>query len=120
MGQIHPSGVLPADMRGEFSRGWDNGRGVDPGRSLMSAQGFAMQNITGSISAFGETASSAPFTAGTGVFSIGPVDKATIAAQAGVADQRSSVINFDASKLASTASETRSRSIAWNMIVRAA
>lgn len=27
------------DLRGEFLRGWDNGKGVDPGRALGSAQG---------------------------------------------------------------------------------
>jgi hypothetical protein len=30
--------VLP-DYRGEFLRGWDNGRGVDPGRVVGSSQG---------------------------------------------------------------------------------
>lgn len=34
----YPSGSLP-DLRGEFLRGWDDGRGVDTGRSLLSAQG---------------------------------------------------------------------------------
>lgn len=33
----YPSGNLP-DLRGEFIRGWDDGRGVDSGRSLLSAQ----------------------------------------------------------------------------------
>ena len=32
-------GVLTApDLRGEFVRGWDNGKGTDPGRSLASTQ----------------------------------------------------------------------------------
>lgn len=34
---VYPSGTLP-DMRGEFIRGADNGRGVDVGRALLSAQ----------------------------------------------------------------------------------
>ncbi|MGL5282946.1 MAG: hypothetical protein ACRC8W_14570 [Plesiomonas shigelloides] len=38
LGKLHPSGVLPADMRGEFPRGWDGLRGTDPNRVLMSAQ----------------------------------------------------------------------------------
>ncbi|HDQ1286051.1 TPA: tail fiber protein, partial [Escherichia coli] len=29
---VYPSGVLP-DLRGEFIRGWDDGRGVDVGRA---------------------------------------------------------------------------------------
>ena len=35
--QKYPSGQLP-DMRGEFIRGWDNGRGVDAGRGMLSVQ----------------------------------------------------------------------------------
>lgn len=38
LAQKYPSGVLP-DLRGEFIRGWDNGRRVDAGRGLLSAQG---------------------------------------------------------------------------------
>ena len=37
LAQKYPSGQLP-DMRGEFIRGWDNGRGVDAGRELLSVQ----------------------------------------------------------------------------------
>lgn len=32
------------DMRGEFSRGWDNGRGVDPGRVFGSSQADELQS----------------------------------------------------------------------------
>lgn len=43
LAQKYPSGQLP-DLRGEFIRGWDNGRGVDVGRGLLSAQGDAFQD----------------------------------------------------------------------------
>ncbi|MFD3249929.1 phage tail-collar fiber domain-containing protein [Rahnella aquatilis] len=33
----YPSGLLP-DLRGEFIRGWDDGRGVDTGRVILSVQ----------------------------------------------------------------------------------
>lgn len=33
----YPSGSLP-DLRAEFIRGWDNGRGIDAGRALLSSQ----------------------------------------------------------------------------------
>lgn len=42
--------VLP-DFRGEFRRGWDNGRGKDSGRSLYSAQTDALKSHTHSGSA---------------------------------------------------------------------
>lgn len=35
----YPSLVLP-DMRGQFIRGFDAGKGIDPGRSLLTLQGF--------------------------------------------------------------------------------
>ena len=37
LAQKYPSGQLP-DLRGEFIRGWDNGRGVDAGRGMLSVQ----------------------------------------------------------------------------------
>lgn len=37
LAQKYPSGQLP-DLRGEFIRGWDNGRGVDVGRSVLETQ----------------------------------------------------------------------------------
>ena len=37
------------DMRGEFPRGWDDGRGVDSGRSFGTAQLDQMQRITGDL-----------------------------------------------------------------------
>ena len=42
-GQTDTTFKLP-DLRGEFIRGWDNGRGVDSGRALGSAQ--ASQNLS--------------------------------------------------------------------------
>lgn len=43
------------DMRGEFMRGWDDGRGADPGRGFGSFQGNAIQSHqhTGSTSITG-------------------------------------------------------------------
>ncbi|HAN4100635.1 TPA: phage tail protein [Escherichia coli] len=34
---VFPSGTLP-DLRGEFIRGWDDGRGIDAGRVLLAMQ----------------------------------------------------------------------------------
>ncbi|EFE7592913.1 tail fiber protein [Escherichia coli] len=37
LAKAYPRGKLP-DLRGEFIRGWDDGRGVDTGRAILSAQ----------------------------------------------------------------------------------
>ncbi|UCZ77384.1 phage tail protein [Dickeya zeae] len=46
LAQVYPSGVLP-DLRGEFIRGWDDGRGVDNGRAILSGQTGSI--VTGDI-----------------------------------------------------------------------
>ncbi len=51
LAKAYPTLKLP-DLRGEFIRGWDDGRGIDSGRNLLSAQNDAIQNIVGS---FGRT-----------------------------------------------------------------
>lgn len=37
LAMLYPNGRLP-DLRGEFIRGWDANRGIDPGRALLSFQ----------------------------------------------------------------------------------
>ena len=48
LAQKYPSGQLP-DLRGEFIRGWDNGRGVDAGRGLLSVQGDELKSHTHNV-----------------------------------------------------------------------
>lgn len=113
----YPSGSLP-DLRGEFLRGWDDGRGVDSGRSLLSAQTDAIQNIVGSFGRtqlFKDTVYTGPFRQDSApLLSVGltPSDGST-----GYGAQNWS---FDASRSVRTATETRARNVAFNYIVRAA
>ncbi|WP_250218301.1 phage tail protein, partial [Escherichia coli] len=48
LAKAYPTNKLP-DLRGEFIRGWDDGRNVDAGRALLSQQGDAMQKISGTV-----------------------------------------------------------------------
>ncbi|OZI15151.1 phage tail protein [Sodalis-like symbiont of Philaenus spumarius] len=41
----YPSGKLP-DLRGEFIRGWDAGRGVNPGRKVLSPEAGSLESHT--------------------------------------------------------------------------
>ncbi|HFJ0192326.1 TPA: phage tail protein, partial [Escherichia coli] len=58
LAKAYPTNKLP-DLRGEFIRGWDDGRNVDAGRALLSQQGDAMQKISGTVAdnAMGASAS---------------------------------------------------------------
>lgn len=110
---VFPSGVLP-DLRGEFIRGWDDGRGVDAGRAIMTTQEDAIQNITGEvgfIQYIGETHHS-------GALFPGGAQNITNVVPGG--DTRAQSVFFDASRSVRTASENRPRNIAFNYIVRAA
>ena len=112
LAQAYPGLKLP-DLRGEFIRGWDDGRGVDIGRILLSAQGDAIRNITGSIIDIRFNVSAA--TAGVFTSTInGPASEDA----AGSGSARNVI--FDASRVVPTASENRPRNIAFNYIVRAA
>uniref|UniRef100_UPI001BD47A82 phage tail protein n=1 Tax=Photorhabdus heterorhabditis TaxID=880156 RepID=UPI001BD47A82 len=110
----YPSGVLP-DLRGEFIRGWDDSRGVDPGRVCGSWQEDALQNITGSIGM--RKGVEGPQAAGafTAIFK-----KIADSGHTGENWGVSGDWNFNASRVARTANETRPRNIAFNYIVRAA
>ncbi|WP_312203808.1 phage tail-collar fiber domain-containing protein [Mixta calida] len=116
----YPDLKLP-DLRGEFIRGWDDGRGVDSGRVLLSAQGDAIRNITGemdyTLSSLA-TSSGAIYNKSTGARY---VDRATVSSNPTVEDKwKDRIVALDVSRVVPTASENRPRNVAFNYIVRAA
>lgn len=116
----YPDLKLP-DLRGEFIRGWDDGRGVDSGRAILSAQGDAIRNITGemdyTLSSLA-TSNGALYNKDTGQRY---VQRATVSSNTTVEDKwKDRIIAIDASRIVPTASENRPRNIAFNYIVRAA
>ncbi|MGL9722082.1 phage tail protein, partial [Symbiopectobacterium sp.] len=114
----YPSGQLP-DLRGEFIRGWDDGRGVDPGRSLLSAQNDAMQPITAKWVIDDQAAGGGIDYPPSGALYIDST--ATVNYDAVSTRYRGGARGvFDSSRQTRTANETRPRNIAFNYIVRAA
>ncbi|EGD0829498.1 TPA: phage tail protein, partial [Escherichia coli] len=122
LGAVYPAGVLP-DLRGEFIRGWDDGRGVDAGRIILAQQGDAIRNITGGVQGRNAATSARLFNAGaTGAFRTDG-EFGSYAAQVDVAigatDDRFAALFFDASLMVPTANENRPRNLSFNYIVRA-
>lgn len=112
---VFPSGNLP-DLRGEFIRGWDDGRGIDAGRKILSAQGDAIRNIVGHISCVRRGSGFSDLNDGAFRYDS---NWSTKIKGDGVEDDWGSVVSFDASRVVPTAPENRPRSIAFNFIVRA-
>jgi len=110
----YPALKLP-DLRGEFIRGWDDGRGVDTGRELLSSQGDAIRNITGKFLGYDYNSDSKASWGG--AFSY--LSSAGSTSSAGVTGGEV-VTTFDASLVVPTAGDNRPRNIAFNYIVRAA
>lgn len=101
------------DLRGEFVRGWDDGRGVDTGRVFGSAQGDAIRNIKGKTSFCSDN---------NGTLGLGPKDPEGVFGGEGspnayITDidghrQGYNYLTFDASRAVPTAAENRPRNIA--------
>ena len=114
LAKAYPTNKLP-DLRGEFIRGWDDGRGVDAGRQLLSSQGDAIRNIEG----FADGGIGMSFDEIRGAFYDAGTRSATMANNT-TAIGKTDDLGFDASRVVPTANENRPRNIAFNYIVRAA
>lgn len=120
LAKAYPTNKLP-DLRGEFIRGWDDGRGVDAGRALLSSQGDAIRNITGGFN-IRPGSSSALIAFASGALKVASRVQSAYVANTSATDKIAEGIDFDASAAPGvvTASENRPRNIAFNYIVRAA
>ncbi|QTA16330.1 tail fiber protein [Escherichia albertii] len=109
LAKAYPTNKLP-DLRGEFIRGWDDGRGIDAGRALLSIQRDEVRKLE--LKYWGPASNSSPSktfaisdSAGGGLYTDG------------ISQSGGGV--FNAFKIPG-GSETRPRNIAFNYIVRAA
>ena len=101
------------DLRGEFIRGWDDGRGIDRGRALGSAQGDAIRNITGSIDTGSHNGQQLFDEAtATGALAISRKQWKKWTGDSGDGGNNPAAFDFDASRVVPTASENRPRNIA--------
>jgi hypothetical protein len=111
-------GSTVPDLRGEFIRGWSHGKsGIDSGRTIGSAQGDAMRNITGSWTGHRLSMNIA---SASGVLGQVPTTKKVEGPDE--TDGKyiiSNTINIDASRQVPTADENRPRNVALMYIIRA-
>nr|WP_242688852.1 phage tail protein [Photorhabdus tasmaniensis] len=96
----YPSGVLP-DLRGEFIRGWDDGRGVDSGR------------VCGTWQAGANESHSHTMPTGRMPVNVDSISKTWVVVENDVSTTK-------VSTYVAGGNETRPRNIAFNYIVRAA
>lgn len=115
---VIPGLVLP-DARGEFIRIWDDGRGVDSGRALLSAQSFAMEKITATMYGVYSQATSQESTNSWYTGAVTGSYRSTLGGGASDSSKGRVDITFDSSKVTTTASETRPRNVAFNFLIRA-
>ncbi|EPO1861432.1 phage tail protein [Escherichia coli] len=126
LARVYPTLKLP-DLRGEFIRGWDDGRGIDSGRSILSEQGYATEDHAHGLPSKSTVATDRSInfyfdeawaTSGnTGVIRWGNTSDAGLPAPnyGTFKTYKQSVANLGTAGL-----ETRPRNIAFNYIVRAA
>ncbi|MGI6842723.1 phage tail-collar fiber domain-containing protein [Escherichia coli] len=125
LAKAYPANKLP-DLRGEFIRGWDDGRGIDTGRSILSIQGYATEDHAHGLPSRSTIVTDATINfyfdeswvnSGTDIIKRGNTNDAGLPAPdyGTFKTYKQSVAG-----LGVAASETRPRNIAFNYIVRAA
>ncbi|HBC9700613.1 TPA: phage tail protein [Escherichia coli] len=123
LAKAYPTNKLP-DLRGEFIRGWDDGRGVDSGRSLLSAQNSLSFDhrhfLPTAYGSGGDGLMSAVFKDDNSAMSYYPAgtNEYNSSPSSGTILQTYSARNTDGSD--KFGNESRPRNISFNYIVRAA
>ena len=104
------------DLRGQFVRAWDNGRGIDSGRGLNTNQGDAIRNITGNMYYIAETWNVSGSANGAFRKMGGYWGRVT---PSRTDDSNSGAVSFDASRVVPTANENRPNNITLMYIIKA-
>ncbi|HGX3758850.1 TPA: phage tail protein [Escherichia coli] len=114
LAKAYPTNKLP-DLRGEFIRGWDDGRGIDSGRGILTAQSHGMPSISGTFNGLFAVQQ-------TNTEGCASVKKSVNTENVSTYYDTGSVFDytFDTSGLIPASPELRPRNIAFNYIVRAA
>lgn len=114
LAKVYPTNKLP-DLRGEFIRGWDDGRGVDGGRVVLTGQSQSVQQHTHGLAMAYSSESGYKDKLGAGpnsdMIPIKDMIKVTTFTGSG---------EYYLKANDSTGVETRPRNVAFNFIVRAA
>ncbi|MCC5882481.1 MAG: phage tail protein [Halomonas sp.] len=113
------------DDRGEFKRGLDHGRGVDPGRSISTSQLDQMQMIQGTVVADTGSSTHRFFDQSSGALTISGPGHTLSSTVATSSAERNRILNFNSSNSpnartsATTSGETRSRNNAVIYLTKA-
>ncbi|HFI8089803.1 TPA: phage tail protein [Escherichia coli] len=114
LAKAYPTNKLP-DLRGEFIRGWDDGRGIDSGRGILTAQSHGMPSISATFNGL----FAAQITNTVGCASVKKsTNNETVSSYLGTGSMFD--YTLDTSGLIPASPELRPRNIAFNYIVRAA
>ena len=119
LAKVYPTNKLP-DLRGEFIRGWDDGRGIDAGRALLSLQAGMLEKHRHMVVANDGYDSKEEWELAAIFRKAYTQGRGLDAADAGGTLIPSPTLHTRGSNGNTGGSETRPRNIAFNYIVRAA
>ncbi|WP_421234215.1 phage tail protein [Aeromonas enteropelogenes] len=110
-------GAAAPDMRANVPRGWDNGRGIDVDRKLLSEQQDAIREISGAIGFTDDDGTTAPKVIASGAFNVRNSSSApSISGTTGSLGAVNYVADFKASSVVPVAPENRVRNMSWHYI----